>query len=482
MNWSVIFRVSGILVTLFSTVNLPVILVAWLYDEPEAILFFYAFLINLLAGFLLWFPFRYSQQALKPREGFLITVLFWVILGTLGAIPLVFASWPNLSITDAVFESISGLTTTGATVLTGIEYLPKSILFYRQQLHWLGGMGIVVLAVAVLPLLGVGAMQLYRTEAPGPNKDQKITPRIAESAKKLWYIYLTLTFTCASGYWLAGMNVFDAITHSFATVSTGGFANYDSSIGWYDNAMIEAISIVFMLLSSISFTLHYLSWRNKTFSNYLVDTETRSFLLILAGAACLTVPFLLVYGLYDIDESIRFGIFQIVSIATTTGFSVTDFSVWPLFLPFMLFLLGFFGGCAGSTAGGMKVIRIVLMFKQGSRELKRLIHPNGVFTIKVNQKPVNERITQAVWGFFAAYMFLFVIMCILLLALGLDMVTVFSVITSCVNNLGPALGEATSHYQTLPDAAKWVLCFAMLLGRLEIFTLLVLLTPMYWRH
>ena len=347
------------------------------------------------------------------------------------------------------FESISGLTTTGATVLTNIDAMSRAILFYRQQLQWLGGMGIIVLAVAILPVLGIGGMQLYRTEAPGPVKDRKLTPRIAETAKTLWYLYLGLTIACALAYWTVGMTPFDAITHSFATVAIGGFSTHDASIGWFNNPAIEGVAIFFMLVSGINFTMHYLAWHNRSFLMYFSDPEMRGYLLMLMGVCLLTVPVLFYNDVYDGMEAARYGIFEVVSVATTTGFSTADFSHWPTFLPLLLFLTSFAGGCAGSTAGGMKVIRVLLIFKQGSRELKRLIHPDAIFSIKLGCKPVDDKVADAVWGFFSAYVFLFIVMYLALLATGLDITTVFSTVASCMNNLGPALGEAAFNYQGL---------------------------------
>ena len=482
MHLPVILRILGILLVLFSTASLPPMAVAWWYGEPEIMLFTYTFLITLVTGLVFCLPFMRARHDMRPRDGFLITVLFWVVLAVFGAFPLLLMDAPSLSVTDAFFESISGLTTTGATVLTNIDAMPRSILFYRQQLQWLGGMGIIVLAVAILPMLGIGGMQLYRTEAPGPVKDRKLTPRIAETAKTLWYLYLGLTVACALAYWMAGMTPFDAISHSFSTVAIGGFSTHDASIGWFNNPAIEGIAIFFMLISGINFAMHYLVWHNRSFLMYFSDPEVRGYLLMLIGVCALTVPVLLYNDVYDGMEAARYGIFEVVSIATTTGFATTDFSIWPTFLPLLLFLTSFAGGCAGSTAGGMKVIRVLLIFKQGSRELKRLIHPNAIFSIKLGRKPVDDKVADAVWGFFSAYVFLFIVMYLALLATGLDITTAFSAVASCMNNLGPALGEASSNYQSLPDTAKWILSFAMLLGRLEIFTLLVLFTPMFWRH
>ncbi|MGB1271558.1 MAG: TrkH family potassium uptake protein [Endozoicomonas sp.] len=482
MQFQVILPILGIMLILFSTSSLPPMVVALIYGEPEISLFIYTFLLTLLLGILLWFPFRNIKDELRNREGFLVTVLFWVVLGSVGALPFLMMESPSLTITDALFESMSGLTTTGATILTDIEYLPRSILFYRQQLQWLGGMGIIVLAVAILPMLGVGGMQLYRTEMPGPVKDSKLTPRITETAKALWLLYVSLTLVCTLAYWLAGMNLFDAISHSFTTIAIGGFSTYDASIGHFDSHLINTIAVFFMLVASVNFALHFTALRYQTLTSYFRDPEVKAFLAIMGIVSIITVLTLILSKTYSLDKSISYGIFEVVSVASTTGYSSSSFSAWPTFLPLLLFITSFAGGCAGSTAGGMKVIRVLLIFKQGVRELRRLVHPNAIFSIKLGGRPVDSRVGEAVWGFFATYILMFVIMFLALLGTGLDLTTAFSTVASCLNNLGPALGEAASNYDTLPDAAKWILCFAMLLGRLEIFTLLVLFTPTFWRY
>ncbi|PJE79413.1 Trk system potassium uptake protein TrkH [invertebrate metagenome] len=482
MQLQTILPVLGLLLMFFSSASLPPAIVALLYNEPEISLFIFTFLSTLLIGWFLWFPFRHEQVEMGNRDGFIVTVLFWLVLGIVGAMPFLMMEAPALSWTDAFFESLSGLTTTGATILSHIESLPRSILFYRQQLQWLGGMGIIVLAVAVLPMLGIGGMQLYRTEAPGPVKDRKLTPRIKETAKALWYIYVGLTVICALGYWLAGMNVFDAISHSFSTVAIGGFSTHDASMAYFDSPWIDGLTTFFMLIAGINFSLHFLVLRDRSLTHYWYDSEVRCYLFILALVSVVVVSALYWLEVYDLGDALHYGLFEVVSIATTTGYTSSGFSAWPLFLPFLLFLTSFAGGCAGSTAGGMKVIRILLIFKQGMREVYRLVHPNGVFVIKFGGHAISEKVGEAVWGFFSAYVFLFIIMFLLMMALGLDLTTAFSTVASCMNNLGPALGAAADNYQALPDIAKWILCFAMLLGRLEIFTLLVLLTPMFWRY
>ncbi|MBY5994203.1 TrkH family potassium uptake protein [Ferrimonas balearica] len=484
MEYRTITRIIGLLVALFSITMLPPALIAVIYKDGGGTTFVQAFVVSLTLGLLLWYPNRYAKQELRSREGFLIVVLFWTVLGSIGAIPLLLADSPNLSFSDAMFESFSALTTTGATVITGLDELPKAILFYRHLLQWLGGMGIIVLAVAVLPMLGIGGMQLYRCETPGPVKDNKMTPRIAETAKALWYIYLTLTIACALAYWLAGMNLFDAIGHAFSTVSIGGFSSYDGSMGAFDSRLINAICVVFLLIAGINFTLHFTAFgrRNINLKTYFRDTEVRVFLgfqLVLTGICFLV---LLNSGIYDSPEStLDHAMFQAVSISTTAGFGTQSFSEWPLFLPMLLILSSFVGGCAGSTGGGMKVVRFVLLLKQGGREVNRLIHPRAMYSIRLNNKAVADRVIDAVWGFFAAYAAIFALCLVILMATGLDDITAFSATVACLNNLGPGLGAVASHYGEINDAAKWVLVVAMLFGRLEIFTLLVLFSPAFWK-
>ncbi|MGI9229511.1 MAG: TrkH family potassium uptake protein [Gammaproteobacteria bacterium] len=482
MQLAVIQKILGLLLTLFSMTMLPPLLISLFSQDQTTHVFAYAFLIILALGLLLWLPARHIEKELRLRDGFIVVVLFWAGLGLTGAIPFVLLPQPGISITNAIFESISGLTTTGATVLTGIDTLPRSILFYRQQLQWLGGMGIIVLAVAILPLLGVGGMQLYRAESPGPIKDAKLTPRITETAKALWYIYLFLTVCCAVLYFLAGMNWFDAISHSFSTVSIGGFSTHDMSIGYYANHFINYIAVLFMLLSGINFTLHFVAWRNLSAGAYLRDSELKMFIYVLAAICVITCLYLLYAQTYDNSlETFSHGIFQSISIATTTGFTTTSYQNWPTFLPVMLIFASFMGACAGSTGGGLKVIRVLLLLKQGVREIRKLVHPNAIMHIKISGKPVTEPVINAVWGFFAAYVGMFALLLLLMMATGLDQVTSFSAVAACLNNLGPGLGDVSTHYGAIDNPAKWLLCFAMLLGRLEIFTLLVLLSPTFWR-
>ncbi len=482
MQFTVIQRVLGLLLSLFSVTLLPPLVIAWWARDGAEVAFSMALVITMALGLSLWLPVCKVKKELRLRDGFVVVVLFWAGLGLTGAIPLVLSDNPHMSFTDAAFESLSALTTTGATVITGIDYLPASILFYRQELQWLGGMGIIVLAVAILPLLGIGGMQLYRAETPGPVKDTKLTPRITETAKALWYIYLTLTISCALLYWIAGMTFFDAITHSFSTVSIGGFSTHDLSIGYFNSKLIDAIAIVFMLIAGINFTLHFLAWRTMNLKPYLYDTELKAYIFVLITICIICCAYLIYQDVYeDPVTAITHGIFQTISVATTTGYTTTTYQSWPNFLPVLLLFASFFGACAGSTGGGLKVIRVVLLFKQGMREIKRLVHPNAIIHIKLGDRSVQEPIINAVWGFFASYVAVFAILMLLLMATGLDQVTAFSAMAACINNLGPGLGDVSAHYGNINSFAKWILCVAMLFGRLEIFTLLVLLTPTFWR-
>lgn len=482
MNLRVVQRILGLLLTVFSFTMLPPVLIALIYRDGAVWPFLVAFVLILGIGIIIFLPVARNHQELRLRDGFLVVTLFWVVLGLAGALPFALAE-PRLSVTNAIFESISGLSTTGATVILGLDSLPRSILFYRQQLQWLGGMGIIVLAVAVLPMLGVGGMQLYRREIPGPMKDAKLTPRIAETAKALWYIYLWLTVACALAFWGAGMDLFDAVGHSFATVAIGGFSTHDLSMGYFNSAAIELIAVIFMILGGVNFALHFVALRRFNPLVYWRDSEFRFYLFIIASVT-LIVTLTLYYTDTYIDWGSAFtnGLFQVVSIGTTTGFTTAEFYFWPPFIQILLLFASFVGACAGSTGGGIKVIRFLLLIKQGLREVGRLVHPNAQLPVRIGGKSVNHRVVDAVWGFFSLYVGSFVLMYLLLAATGLDLLTSFSAVAACINNLGPGLAQVGAHYAGLNDPAKWILCVAMLLGRLEIFTLLVLLTPAFWQR
>ena len=477
-----ILRILGLLVALFSTTILPPIGIALAYGDGGSGAFFFAFLLSLFIGFLLWYPNKNQKNELKTREGFVIVVMFWVVLASVGAIPFWMPDEFTLSFTDSMFEAFSALTTTGATVLTGIDELPHSYRFYRQQLQWLGGMGIIVLAVAILPLLGIGGMQLFRAETPGPMKDNKMTPRIADTAKHLWYIYLGITTACAVAYWFAGMDAFNAVGHAMSTVAIGGFSTHDASLGYYDSGWVNLVAIVFLLIAGVNFALHFGAVRGKTLRGYLYDPELRAFLLIQFVLIVVCTITLVIFQWHDdLWSSISHGALQAVSIASTAGFTTDNYAVWPVFLPVLLIFASFIGGSAGSTGGGLKVIRVLLLFRQGVRELNRLVHPRGVFSVKYGNRPLPDRVVQAVWGFFAAYALVFVCIMIAFIASGLDDYSAFGATAATLNNLGPGLGAVASNFQDVSTMGKWVAILAMLFGRLEVFTLLVLFTPTFWR-
>jgi trk system potassium uptake protein TrkH len=455
---------------------------AYFFEERD---FVYNFIVTgfvtFLIGCFLFFLASEKNGDLRTKDGFIITIFFWTVLGFFGSIPFYLAELEGVSYIDSLFESISGLTTTGATVLVGLDDMPKSLLFYRQLLQWLGGMGIIVLAVAVLPLLGVGGMQLYKAETPGPLKDSKLTPRITETAKALWFVYLSMTISCSVLYKYFGMSWFDAVCHAFSTISIGGFSTHDDSFAFFSNSGLRWTAIIFMVISGINFALHYLAWTKKRLFHYFYDSEVKLYLSLLTSTALIT--YLTLYFSENIyDEMVVDSVFQAVSIGTTTGFLTSNYSNWPLFVPIMLLIAAFIGACAGSTGGGIKVIRALILIRQGSSEITKLIHPNAVVTIKFGRKSLDPRVSESVWGFFAVYVATFLIILMFLLSQSNDFLTAFSAVGATLNNLGPGLGAVSENYKEITDGSKLALCIAMLLGRLEIFTLLLLFTPAFWRN
>jgi len=437
--------------------------------------------ITFLVGSFLFFLASEKNGDLRTKDGFIITIFFWTVLGFFGSIPFYNANLEGVDYIDSLFESISGLTTTGATVFIGLDEMPKSLLFYRQLLQWLGGMGIIVLAVAVLPLLGVGGMQLYKAETPGPLKDSKMTPRITETAKALWFVYLTMTIACTILYKFFGMSWFDAVSHAFSTISIGGFSTHDESFAYFNNSGLRWTAIIFMIISGINFALHYLAWTKKRVLHYLYDSEVKLYLSLLTTTAFIT--FLTLYYSDRIyDDMVVDSVFQAVSIGTTTGFLTSNYSNWPLFVPIMLLVAAFIGACAGSTGGGIKVIRALILIRQGSSEITKLIHPNAIVTIKFGKKTLDPKVSESVWGFFAVYVATFLFILMILLSQNNDFLTSFSAVGATLNNLGPGLGMVSENYKDITDGSKIALCLAMLLGRLEIFTLLLLFTPAFWRN
>ena len=455
---------------------------AYFFQEKEFVyIFVMTGFITFTIGCGLFFLASEKNGDLRTKDGFIITIFFWTVLGIFGSIPFYLSELDGVSYIDSLFESISGLTTTGATILVGLDEMPRSLLFYRHMLQWLGGMGIIVLAVAVLPLLGVGGMQLYKAETPGPLKDSKLTPRITQTAKALWFVYLTMTITCAILYKYFGMNWFDAICHSFSTISIGGFSTHDLSFEYFESTSLRWTAIVFMVISGVNFALHYLAWTKKRLFHYFYDSEVKLYLSILASTAFITYLTLYISDNFYEDILVN-SIFQAVSIGTTTGFLTSNYSNWPLFVPIMLLTAAFIGACAGSTGGGIKVIRALILMRQGTSEITKLIHPNAVVTIKFGKKSLDPRVSESVWGFFAVYVATFLLILMFLLSQNNDFLTSFSSVGATLNNLGPGLGDVSNNYKNISDGSKLALCLAMLLGRLEIFTLLLLFTPSFWRN
>ncbi len=475
-------RIIGAVVALSGVFMLPPLVLSWLLGDGLEACFGESMAIAVVAGLALWLPVRRARTELRLRDGFIVTTLTWVLVSLTCAVPFMLGP-THLSFTDAYFESASGLTTTGATVIVGLDALPRSLLFYRQSLCFLGGMGIVILAIAILPMLRVGGSQLFRAETTGPVKDTKLTPRIAETARALWLVYVGLNAICALAFWVGGMDLLDAVGHAMAAVATGGFSPYDASIGHFDSAVLESICIVFMFLGGVNFALHYVAWHRASATHYFGDPELKAYF-----ALSVALSVVVAFGIYGagvfptLGESLRHGTFHVVSNITTTGFTSTGFFTWPGFAPMLLILIGFIGGCSGSTSGGLKIVRVVILFRQGAREMLQLVHPKGRFVVKLGHTSVPGQVLAAVTGFCTLYVFSYVVMALLLAAVGVDLVTAWSAVAACINNMGPALGVAGPHFRDLNDAAIWICSFAMILGRLEVFTVLILFTPAFWRE
>lgn len=482
LRFLTIQKVLGALLVLASLFPVPALLLALVLGEDTVAALGQTFLITAALGLALWWPVRRVRHPLRLRDGFLITTAAWLLASLVSTMPFMLAP-PALSFTHAAFEAISGLTTTGATCIEGLDGLPRSMLLYRQSLNFYGGLGLVLLAVAILPMLRVGGMQLFRAEATGPTKDTKLTPRIAETAKALWKVYVGLNVLCALAFWGAGMSLFDAICHALSTVSTAGFSTHDASFGYWNNPMIELVAICFMCVGAINFGLHYIAWRRATTAPYHHDTELRLFFQLSLAVSVVIALVLWLGGEYPgVGEAIRHAAFQTVSNLTTTGFTLDDFSVWPSFTPLLLVLIAFVGGSSGSTSGGMKVARVTMAMRQGLREVKQLVHPKGQFIVKMGGRQVSEHIVLSVGGFCTLYVFCFALLMLALAGVGLDPVTAFAAAAASINNLGPGLGEISVHFGTLPAPAVWICSFGMLLGRLEVFTVLVLFAPSFWRE
>ena len=476
MNPKSILNLFSVLVLFFSFSYIFPIVVSIIFDDGALHIFVKTLIAISLIGIIGLAATRNINNELSQKDGFVIIVMFWVVLSIAGSIPFYLS---GMSIIDSFFESMSGITTTGATVISNIDALPESVLFYRQMLQWMGGMGLIVLAIAVMPLLGIGGGQIYKTEIPGAMGEQRLTPRIKETAQALWSIYLGLTILCALLYYLGGMSAFDAISHAMSTVAIGGFSTHDESIGYFNSSTIEIICIIFMLLSAFSFTLHYFAIYKRKPLKYFYDPEFRFFfsILLLVLAASL---FINSFTDYENSPNFKEIIFHSVSMITTTGFSISDTSDWPLSVSFLLLVGAFVGACSGSVGGGVKSWRVMIMLNHAYSNIMKIIHPNSVISLKIGSRSVDDEVATSVWGFFSIYVISFMILLLAVLTSGLDLESAFSAVGACLNNLGPGLGAVSENYSNISSFTKSILAFAMLLGRLEIFTLLVILTPMFW--
>ncbi len=468
---------------LFALTLLAPLILSYVVDDGAQAVYDEVFALTLLCGFYLWYRYRDARREMNVRDGFLMVVLVWTVLPAFAALP--FMLQLGISHTDAYFEAMSGLTTTGATVLTGLDNLPMSINLWRHELVWVGGMGLIVLAIAILPLLGIGGRQMFKAETPGPMKDAKLTPRIASTAKGLWIVYVGVTLLCIVGYRWAGMSWFDAVCHAFSTMGLGGFSTHDASYGYFDSPAIEAVAIVFMLIAGMNFGTLFLAVSRGSLRPYLHDPEARWFLVVCVVSVVGIAVFLRANDIYPaMGEALRHSAFNVVSIATTTGYASVDYAQWPLFAPLWMLFLCSFATSAGSTGGGIKMARALLLYKQVYREILRAVHPRAIHSVRIGGQVAPSGILFAVLAFGFMYMVSLVSLTLLLLFTGLDVMTAFTAIVASVNNTGPGLGEVgpSTTFAVLDDFQTWVCIFAMLLGRLEIFTLLVVLTPAFWRR
>lgn len=477
-----VYRALGMIIMLFGLTMLAPLVVSYVTNDGAQSAYDEAFLLTMLSGAFLWYRYRNCKRDLNIRDGFLMVVLVWSVLPAFAAVPLMIHL--GISHTDAYFETVSGLTTTGSTVLSNIDRLPMSINLWRHQLVWVGGMGLIVLAIAILPLLGIGGRQMFKAETPGPMKDAKMTPRIAETAKGLWLVYLGVSIACILAFHWAGMSWFDAVCHGFSTMGLGGFSTHDASFGFFDSPAIEAVAIGFMLMAGMNFGTLFLAVNGRSLRPYLRDPEAGWFLGVTLLSVLVVAMYIWKDGVYhDFDTALRHSAFNLVSIATTTGYASVDFALWPIFAPLWMLFLSSFVTSAGSTGGGIKMMRALLLYKQVYRELLRAMHPSAVYNVRIGGLVAPQSVLFAVLAFAFMYMVCIVSLTLVMAFTGLDIVSAFTAVVASVNNTGPGLGVVgpATTYEVLEDFQTWICIFAMLLGRLEIFTLLVVLTPAFWR-
>lgn len=480
-----VINALGLLLVMFSlTYLLPLITTLLYHDDSLFIDFLLAMVVTAAAGILMWLLTRRYKGELSTRHGYLLVVAMWTAMPAFGTIPLLL-SLPDLSFTDAYFETMSGITTTGATVLTGLDYLPPATNVWRHELNWLGGLGIIVLAVAVLPLLGIGGRQLFKAETPGPMKEAALTPRIADTARNLWVVYVLITLTCIAALKWAGMSWLDAVCHAFSTMGLGGFSTHDASIGWFDSPQIEFVMIVFMLFAVINFSTHFLAWRGRSLRIYLNDAEAVASLWLIIGSCFGIALFLRWQGVYpEFLTALRHASFNLVSIATSSGYASVDYAQWPIFAPLWMMFLTAIAASSGSTGGGIKMIRTLVLVRQAGREFIKLLHPSVVNPMKIGGHVIANNIVFAVLGFIFLYFMTLATLTFILLISGMDFISALTAVLASVNNCGPGLGVVgpASNYQGLNDFQTWICTFGMLVGRLEIFTVLILFTPTFWKR
>ncbi len=456
-------------------------LLALVEKERSLFGFLYTFIITFTVGSVCWALTGRSNIQLETRDGFIIIVLFWLLFSLISAMPLWLDDSYNVSLADAIFEGVSGITTTGASVFNDVSALPKSILYYRAQLNFVGGLGVIVLAVAVLPLLGIGGMKLYQSEMPGPFKEERLTPRLADTAKSLWLTYLLLGGACTLAYWLAGMPFFDALCHGLSTVSLGGFSTRTESIGFYDSYAIELVAGAFSLLSAINFTLYFVALGRRSIKPFLKSAELRFFLMVASVVILIITLEVWRAGMYALPASFVHAFFLTSSMITDNGLATGDYASWPVHTIILLLSASFFGGCVGSTCGGIKALRFLVLFKQSRHEVHQLAHPRAVMSIRVGKTPVNDRMLRSVWSFFFLYIACTFLFIWALNLMGYDLLTSFATVAACINNMGLGFGETAAGFGTLSDGAKYLMCAAMLLGRLEIYPVLILFSRTFWR-
>lgn len=476
-----IFHLCSVLLILYSVSMFGPILVNVWYEDGDFNGFFTTFVLAFSVGITGWQLTRRGNTKLSSRDGFLVVVLFWLVFSVVSALPFMIDNSVNASVTDAFFESISGITTTGGTIMPHVDSLPHAILFYRAQLNFLGGLGIIVLALAILPLLGVGGSKLYQSESVGPLREDKLSPRLADTAKQLWLVYSGLALAAMLSYKVAGLGWFDAVCYALSTVALGGFATHDAGLGFYNNLSVEMVAGVFSFLSGINFALYYRLTIARSMMPLLKDPELKAYALIAVGVAAFTIIELWRSGRFPVTESLVHGFFQSMSVMTDNGLTTADYPNWPAHIAIFLMLSSYIGGCVGSTAGGIKVMRVLLCYRQTHQEIKQLIHTNGIFPTKINTHIVSDRMMQSVWSFAFLYIFISVVFVVALMMCGEDIQTAFGTVSACINNMGIGYGDTAVNFASLTDTGKWLMCAAMLLGRLEVFPILVMFSRTYWR-